>query len=81
MMIKKFTVECEMEERWVDYFCSMLKHMQTLGVKGKADYVAMFVDGDGDFRPSFNIETDYNTVKPTDDEFTKETGIVAYDAG
>ena len=27
---KKFTIEVEMEERWIDDFCSMLKEMERL---------------------------------------------------
>lgn len=80
-MVKRFTVECEMNERWVDYFCSMLKNMQDLGNIGASDYVAIYSDGDGDFRPQFYFDINYDSVEPVNNEFTKNTGIIAYDAG
>lgn len=30
-MRKTFTIECTMEERWIDTFCSMLKKMENNG--------------------------------------------------
>ena len=31
-MKKKFTIEVEMEERWIDYFMSMLNKMEYLSL-------------------------------------------------
>lgn len=64
MSNKKFTIECEMEERWVDYFCSMLKNMQYNGEVGHSGSITLFSDGDGDFRPKFDIKTNFNRVDP-----------------
>ncbi len=49
----KFTVECEMEERWIPHFLGALKQMQHLGAIGSSRKVSLFSDGDGDFRPVF----------------------------
>ena len=61
---RKFTVECEIPERWVDHFCTMLREMESLGALGMSRVVAIYADGDGDFRPTFDIKTDFNVVKP-----------------
>ena len=74
-MKKKFTVEVEMEERWVNHFMSMLNEMEKLGVTGSSQTVSIFADGDGDFRPRFKADTDWEEVEPSD----KETNH--YDAG
>lgn len=52
-MIKKFTIEVQMEERWIDYFMSMLNRMEYLGNLGASRTVSIYSDGDGDFRPKF----------------------------
>lgn len=52
-----FVVECEMKDRWVPYFLSMLKRMEANGQQGHSEFVGVYSDGDGDFRPSFNIHT------------------------
>ncbi len=49
----KFTVTCEMKDRWVPDFLGMLKTMQDLGKLGCSRNVTLFSDGDGDFRPMF----------------------------
>ena len=74
---KKFTIEVEMEERWIDDFCSMLKEMERLGNIGSSKKVGIYSDGDGDFRPKFNIDTEYSKVLPIIN--TNEEKI--YDAG
>lgn len=52
----KFTIECEMEERWVDQFLSFLSYMQMNGVQGNSEIVGFYSDGDGDFKPKFCFE-------------------------
>jgi hypothetical protein len=49
----KFTITCEMKDRWVPHFLGMLLKMQTLGSIGASRHVAIYSDGDGDFRPKF----------------------------
>lgn len=64
----KFTIECEMDERWQDYFLSFLKHMEYNGLQGHSEIVGFYSDGDGDFRPRFTfttpVEKAYKTVSP-----------------
>ena len=74
-MNKKFTVEVEMEERWVNHFMSMLREMEKLGITGSSQTVSLFSDGDGDFRPKFKADIDWEEVEPSD----KTTNH--YDAG
>ena len=75
--MKKFTIEVEMNERWIPHFMSMLKHMQSLGNIGASRQVAIFADGDGDFRPKFSTDIEYEKVEPVRDF----NGNVTYDAG
>ena len=55
MAKKKFTIECEMEERWIDDFCSFLEYLEWCGRVGHSSAVGFGADGDGDFRPTFDI--------------------------
>ena len=74
---KTFNIEVTMNERWVDNFCSMLKYMEHCGNIGHSSLVGFYSDGDGDFRPKFKIDTEFNKV----DGFKKEkTPEVIYDA-
>lgn len=74
---KKFTIEVEMEERWIDDFCSMLKEVERLGNIGSSKKVGIYSDGDGDFRPKFDIDTEYRKVFP----ITNTDKEKIYDAG
>lgn len=74
---KKFTIEVEIEERWIDDFCSMLKEMERLGNIGSSKKVGIYSDGDGDFRPKFDIDTEYKKTFPITNTSCEEI----YDAG
>lgn len=63
-MNKEFNIKVKMEERWVNDFCSMLKQMELLGKIGSSKTVGIFSDGDGDFRPKFEIDIDFDTTIP-----------------
>lgn len=65
-MKKKFTIEVEMEERWIDYFMSMLNEIECLGKIGSSSSVSIFADGDGDFRPKFESDVEWEKVEPVD---------------
>lgn len=56
---RKFTIECEIPERWVDDFCTMLNWMQSCGNLGHSSMIGFYADGDGDFRPKFKINTEW----------------------
>jgi len=74
----KFTIECTMKDRWVPTFLAMLEHMQSLGNMGSSREVALYADGDGDFRPKFEWDESLSSdAKPTRDK----NGDVLYDAG
>jgi len=76
-----FTLECTMKKRWVPHFLSMLNYMQYLGNIGSSRKVALYSDGDGDFRPKFKIDhlglENFNIAKPKEDN----KGNRLYDAG
>ena len=81
---KTFNIEVTMNERWVDDFCSMLKWMESCGNLGHSSIVGFYSDGDGDFRPKFKIDTEFNK---TEGYWRKDHGDripdleVIYDAG
>lgn len=79
-MNKSFTLECEMEERWIPYFLAFLEDMQACGNIGHSEILGFYADGDGDFRPKFTIkEIKYQRPKFP---FYKETKTLdIYDAG
>ena len=74
-MKKKFTIEVEMEERWIDCFMSMLNKMEHLGNSGASRDVSIYSDGDGDFRPKFKADVDWEKMEPVDKNSSH------YDAG
>ena len=76
-----FNIQVTMEERWVDDFCSMLHKMEMNGAVGHSSVIGFYADGDGDFRPHFDIDKEF-VVKPgipKDDLFDKPE--VMFDAG
>lgn len=81
MAKKKFIIECEMNERWVDHFCSFLKELESNGNLGHSALVGFYSDGDGDFRPEFKIDTDFNRVNGIPKEHITGKPEVIYDAG
>ena len=81
MANRTFNIEVTMNERWVDDFCSMLHWMQTCGRLGHSSVVGFYSDGDGDFRPEFQIDTEYHIVNGIDGEKYNRTPEVIFDAG
>lgn len=73
----KFTVEVEMQDRWVPHFLGMLKYMERLGSIGSSRRVTFLSDGDGDFRPKFSWDVDVEPAAP----IHEEEGHRLYDAG
>lgn len=59
----EFNIKVIMKERWVDDFCSMLDWMQSCGDLGHSSIVGFYSDGDGDFRPTFEIDREYKKTK------------------
>lgn len=59
MANRTFNIKVTMNERWIDDFCSMLNWMESCGNLGHSSIVAFMADGDGDFRPKFEIDTEY----------------------
>ena len=64
-----FNIKATMNERWVDDFCSMLNWMQSCGDLGHSSLVGFYSDGDGDFRPKFEVDREY---KKTDGFWSKD---------
>ena len=78
-MKKKFNIECEMEERWINYFASFLKNMEANGVIGHSEILGFYSDGDGDFRPKFDFDIDIKKEKPYNYNINDKINI--FDAG
>lgn len=62
MTDKTFNIEVTMNERWIDSFCSFLRWMENCGDLGHSSITGFYSDGDGDFRPKFKINTEFNKV-------------------
>lgn len=82
MADRTFNIEVTMNERWVNDFCSMLKWMESCGKLGHSSLVGFYSDGDGDFRPKFQIDTKF---QKTEGVWSKDNPIkspeVLFDAG
>lgn len=77
---KTFTVECTMNERWIPCFMSFLKKIEHNGAVGHSGMVAIFADGDGDFRPKFVTNEKYHIIAPRTDRFYNKPPEFVYDA-
>jgi hypothetical protein len=75
----KFTIEVEMEDRWVPHFLGMLKQQERLGNIGSSRIVGIYADGDGDYRPKF--KWDDSLPKPAKPRQNDGKGNTVYDAG
>ena len=75
--MKEFTIKVKMQERWIPYFMSMLKCMESYGSMGCSREVSIFADGDGDFRPKFEADVEWEKKEPVKDD----NGNRMYDAG
>lgn len=75
-----FEIKATMDERWVDHFCSMLKHMEYNGNVGHTERIGIMSDGDGDFRPTFDIGIGFEGRGPKSVSCGRTT-ISIYDAG
>lgn len=76
-----FNVTVTMEERWVNDFCSMLKWMEHCGAVGHSSFVGFYADGDGDFRPTFEIDREYEIKKGIPKEEIYDRPEIMFDAG
>lgn len=74
-----FNIKATMNKRWVDHFCSMLKRMEYDGSLGHSEAIGFYSDGDGDYRPKFEIYTDYEEIKGRNPDYTTVKTI--FDAG
>lgn len=73
----EFNIKVKMKGRWIPYFMSALKCMEVYGNIGCSREVGIYADGDGDFRPKFEADIDYESKDPVRDN----SGNVLYDAG
>ena len=76
-----FNIKVTMKERWVDHFCSMLKHMEDYGKRGCSRVIAFYSDGDGDFHPTFRIDRSFESVDGYTDKDKLPVPDVIFDAG
>ena len=75
---QKFTIEVEMQTRWIPHFLAMLKKMQQYGSLGCSREITFYSDGDGDFRPYF----EWDETLPSEADPIKEiNGNLYFDAG
>lgn len=75
----KFNITCTMKKRWVNQFCSFLKQMERNGNIGHSEILSFMSDGDGDFRPTFDIRCEFEKEENT--RVTDKSERRLYDAG
>ena len=76
-----FSITVTMNDRWVDDFCSMLKWMEFCGNIGHSSFVGFYADGDGDFRPKFQIGVPFNKKEGFPREEILRKPEIMWDAG
>ena len=59
-----FNIKCTMKKRWLNQFCSFLRRMERNGQQGHSEIISFMSDGDGDFRPTFDIDCKYDFEQP-----------------
>ena len=62
-MKEEFTIKVKMEKRWIPVFLAFLKRMQTLGNVGSSRKLTFYSDGDGDFHPKFEWDTEIKPIE------------------
>lgn len=80
----KFTIKCDIPDRWVPHFIAMLKYMQYCGSIGRSRRITFYADGDGDYQPKFEYRRGLfgKTKLPEPAKPSKEKdGDHYYDAG
>ena len=81
-MERKFTIHCKMEERWIASFIKMLALMERYGSIGHSEYVGLYSDGDGDFRPKFEYDETLSFIGDNPIVIKNPSGqMTMYDAG
>lgn len=70
-----FTITATMPEDWADRFCSFLKRMEYDGKIGQSEAMGFYIDGDGDFRPTFEIDHLFKPVEPRSSEYIQRTPV------
>lgn len=76
-----FNVKVTMPGRWVDDFCSFLRTLQAYGIVGHSGLVGFFADGDGDFRPKFEIDREHNPKAGVPGKDISKKPEIMFDAG
>lgn len=77
----RFTIECEMKDRWVPHFLGMLYQMERLGGQGSSRTVTLYADGDGDFRPRFKCIKSNEPLPEAAKPLKSDDGNTYWDAG
>lgn len=77
-MDKTIIIAATMEERWLPSFLSFLKELEKNGERGHSEPVGFYSDGDGDFRPKFDFDIEYEEDRP---RYISGRTIKVYDAG
>jgi len=81
-MERNFTIHCKMEERWIAYFIKMLNEMERNGSIGHSEFIGLYADGDGDFRPNFEYDKVLSAIGDKPKIIRNPSGqMTMYDAG
>ena len=76
-----FNIKVTMKDRWVNDFCTMLKYMESCGRRGHSAMVGFYADGDGDFRPKFEIDREFEMADGIKRGEYYPAAEVVFDAG
>jgi len=72
-------IKATMPRMWMQAFLSMIKEMENNGLNGHSEIMAFHCDGDGNFNPKFELDTDFNLREDGTPERTIKKDKLAID--
>lgn len=77
----RLQINADIPDRWVPHFVGFLERLQYLGAVGCSRTTSIFADGDGDFRPRFEISSIDGDVPQAAAPSEDFSGRQVFDAG
>ena len=77
----RLQINATIPDRWVPHFIGFLERLQYLGNIGCSRNTAIYADGDGDFRPKFEISSVDGELPEAAEPVRDSDGYQLFDAG
>lgn len=77
----KLKIDADIPDRWVPVFLGFLKRLEYCGAIGTSRKTTIYADGDGDFRPKFEVRSDGGELPAPAEPAEDIRGNQVFDAG